>query len=128
MGANGGERVTINLTMATSSDLMAWLLSANADPAAAIEACPESVRAQLEQGASAGKAKREHLDAAERRPGLEGPLSIEEALAEALAARFSPVLIFSSPPCACFLTPVEQVSSLVTGCIPHSVRPPLPRI
>lgn len=78
MNANGGERVAINLTMATSNELMSWLLRANADPAAAIEACPESVRQQLEQGASAGKAKREHLDAIER---PEGAFSIEEALA-----------------------------------------------
>lgn len=83
MNANGGERVAINLTMATSKEMMSWLLRAKEAPLAAIESCPDEIRLQLEHGAAAGKAKREHVEPAERPQGL----SIEEALEEALAVR-----------------------------------------
>lgn len=83
MQANGGERVAINLTMATSEEMMAWLLHAKDAPAEALDNCPADIREQLEHGAAAGRAKRGHADQGGRPQGL----SIEEALGSALAVR-----------------------------------------
>ena len=62
LAANGGERVAINLAMATSREVCDWLLAARPDPAHALATMPDSVRDQLLAGAAAGAAKRAQWD------------------------------------------------------------------